>query len=284
MHRVSGADMEDLDFTQPARSEFYDPAIARSCFESLGKVVAVAQGEPFFTEGNMGERMYLLLEGEASLIRGKKVIDIIKAGDIFGEIAAITQQSRTATAMARTACRVVSLDAKQFQQGIQGTPEFALMLMSSMINRLRLIDAMLSMKHSLPDWAGKGERRVFDKKLLDELTAALPARPPQRFPANNVILREGDGAVFMYVVLQGRIAVSIKSTLVERIGPGGVVGEMALLDQSPRAATAVAATECELLAINRNDFLALVKAKPAFVVSLLKNIAERMRFMTGYQK
>ncbi len=275
--------MEDLDFTRPARSEFYDPAIARSCFESLGKVVAVAQGEPFFTEGNMGERMYLLLEGEASLIRGKKVIDIIKAGEIFGEMAAITQQPRTATAMARTACRVVSLDAKQFQQGIQGTPEFALMLMSSMINRLRLIDAMLSMTHSLPDWAGKSERRVFDKKLLDELTAALPARPPQRFPAKNVIMREGDGGVFMYVVLQGRITVSIKSTIVERIGAGGIVGEMALLDQSPRAATAVAETECELLAINRNDFLALVKAKPAFVVSLLRNIAERMRYMTGHQ-
>lgn len=276
-------DMEDLDFTRPARSDIYDPAIARSCFESLGNVVAVGQGEPFFTEGNMGERMYLLLEGEASLIRGKKVIDIIKAGEIFGEIAAITQQPRTATATARTACRVVSLDAKQFQQGIQGTPEFALMLMSSMINRLRLIDAMLSMTHSLPDWAGKSERRVFDKKQLDELTAAFPARPPQRFPAKNVIMREGEGGVFMYVVLQGRIAVSIKSTLVERIGAGGIVGEMALVDQSPRAATAMAETQCELLAINRNDFLALVKAKPAFVVSLLRNIAERMRFMTGYR-
>jgi CRP/FNR family cyclic AMP-dependent transcriptional regulator len=274
--------MEDLDFTRPERSELYDPAIARKCFESLGKVVAVAQGEPFFTEGNLGERMYLLLEGEASLIRAKKVIDIIKGGEIFGEMAAITQQPRTATALARTACRVVSLDAKQFQQGIQGTPEFALMLMSSMINRLRLIDAMLSMTHSLPDWAGKSERRVFDKKLLDELTAALPTRPPQRFPAKNVIMREGDGGVFMYVVLQGRITVSIKSTVVERIGAGGIVGEMALLDQSPRAATAVAETECELLAINRKDFLSLVKAKPAFVVSLLRNIAERMRFMTGH--
>jgi CRP-like cAMP-binding protein len=59
---------------------------------------------------------------------------------------------------------------------------------------------------------------------------------------------------------------------------------MALVDQSPRAATATADTECLLLAINRADFLALVKAKPAFVVSLLRNIAERLRHMTAHQK
>ena len=276
---------DDLDFTRPARSEIYDQSVARACFESLGKVVPVAQGEAFFTEGNMGERMYLLLEGEASLVRGRKVLDIVKAGEVFGEMAAITQQPRTASAIARTACRVVSLDQKQFQQGIQHTPEFALMLMSIMINRLRLTDAMLGMTHSLPDWGtGKGERRVFDKKLMDELVAALPARAPQRVPPNNVIMREGDGGVFMYVVLQGRVSVSIKSTVVEKVGAGGIVGEMALVDQSPRAATATADTECLLLAINRADFLALVKAKPAFVVSLLKNIAERLRHMTSHQK
>jgi CRP-like cAMP-binding protein len=144
---------------------------------------------------------------------------------------------------------------------------------------------MLGMTHSLPDWGtGKGERRVFDKKLMDELVAALPGRAPQRVPPNNVIMREGDGGVFMYVVLQGRVSVSIKSTVVEKIGAGGIVGEMALVDQSPRAATATADTECLLLAINRADFLALVKAKPAFVVSLLRNIAERLRHMTSHQK
>ena len=55
---------DDLDFTRPARSEIYDRSVARACFESLGKVVPVAQGEAFFTEGNMGERMYLLLEAQ----------------------------------------------------------------------------------------------------------------------------------------------------------------------------------------------------------------------------
>jgi CRP/FNR family transcriptional regulator, cyclic AMP receptor protein len=275
--------MEDLDFTRPARHEIYDPALARTCFESLGKAESIAQGQAFFAEGEASDKMYLLLEGEASLIRGKKMIDIVKAGEIFGEMAAITQQTRSATAMARSACRAISLDAKQFQRAIQQTPAFALMLMSIMINRLRLTVAMLSMTHSLPNVTGRSEKNVFDKKLLDELAAALRDRPPQRCTANHVIMREGEGGIFMYVVLQGKVAVSIQSTVVERIGPGGVFGEMALVDQSARAATAVAETESMLLAINRNDFLSLVKTKPAFAVSLLKSLAERLRYMTSHQ-
>ena len=65
--------------------------------------------------------------------------------------------------------------------------------------------------------------------------------------------------------------------VVERVGPGGMFGEIALVDRSARAASATADTDCRLLAINRNDFINLVKAKPAFGASLLKSIAVRMQ-------
>jgi len=278
------SEMEDLDFTRPAKSEIYDPAVARACFETLGSAESVGQGQPFFVEGETSDRMYLLLEGEASLIRGKKIIDIVKAGEVFGEMAAVTHQPRSATAMARSACRAISLDAKQFQRAIQKTPEFALMLMSILINRLRLTDAMARMTRSIPDWAGKHESRVFEPELVHDFAAALPERPPQRCLADKTIFQEGEGRVFMYVVLRGRVAISIHSTVVEKVGPGGVFGEMALVDQSPRAATAVAETACVLLAINRNDFLTLVKTKPAFAVSLLRALAERLRHTTSGQR
>jgi CRP-like cAMP-binding protein len=54
-------------------------------------------------------------------------------------------------------------------------------------------------------------------------------------------------------------------------------GELALVDRSARAATATADTDCELLGINRNEFLKLVKTKPEFGASLLKSIALRMQ-------
>jgi CRP-like cAMP-binding protein len=65
--------------------------------------------------------------------------------------------------------------------------------------------------------------------------------------------------------------------VVEQVGPGGLFGELALVDRSARAATATADTDCRLLAINRNDFLNLVKSKPQFGASLLKSTALRMQ-------
>ena len=278
--------MEDLDFTgadRPSKSAIYDPSVARMCFEALGKVELVPQGGNFFTENQTSDRMYYLVEGEVSLTRGKRVLDVVKAGEIFGEMATISRLPRSATAAARSACRALSLDTKQFQSAIQKTaPEFALMLMNIIINRLRLTGALTVGK--APQDVGGLRERVFDEKMLSALMAALNHRLPAHAPLNKVIMKEGEGGVFMYVVVEGRVAISIKSRIVERVGPGGIFGEMALVDQSPRAATATAETDCSLLSINRNDFLALVKSHPDFAVSLLKSAADRLRYMTSHHK
>ena len=135
----------ELDFTRSAaQDEAYDPAVARTCFESFGKTENFAEMESFFVEGQPSDKMYLVVEGEVSLARAKRTIDIVKAGEIFGEIAVITRQSRSATAIARKFCQVLVLDTAQLQQAIQATPEFALMLMNIMSNRLRLTIANLA--------------------------------------------------------------------------------------------------------------------------------------------
>ena len=274
--------MEDLDFTagnRPAKSAIYDPAVARMCFEAVGKPELVPQGGNFFTENHDSVRMYYLMEGEVSLFHGKKMLDVVKAGEIFGEMATISGQPRSATAAARTACSALSLDARQFQSSIQKTPEFALMLMTIIFNRLRLTAALSAGK--APQDVGVQRERVFDARMLSALMAALNHRSPAHTELNKVIMTEGEAGVFMYVVLSGRVAISIKNKLVEWVGPGGVFGEMALIDQSPRAATAVAETDCDLIAINRGDFLTMVKTKPDFAVSLLKAAADRLRDMTS---
>jgi CRP-like cAMP-binding protein len=276
--------VEDLDFTaRPAKSEIYDPAVARRCFEARGKVELIPQGGQFFAENQNSDKMYLLVEGEVSLTRGKKVLDVIKPGEVFGEMAAISKLPRSATAAAKTGCRALSLDTSQFQDAIQNTaPEFALMLMNIMINRLRLTAALVSKNVSSAQ--NLQERRVFDQKLLAEFMNRTQHVQPTHTPLNKVIMKEGEGGVFMYVVLEGRVAISIKSKVVERVGPGGVFGEMALVDQSPRAASAVAETDCSLLSINRSHFLSSVKSNPAFAVSMLKSLADRLRYMTSHHK
>ena len=285
--------MDDLDFSKPAGTpkpapapaaqppaQIYIPAIARQFFESVGKEETVGPGTVFFAENEKASRillkrdkMYLLLEGNVQLSAKGKPLGAVKVGEIFGEMAAISDSPRSATAVARSDCRVISLDDKQFYAGLQKKPEFALMMLGTMIQRLRGLIAKLS---GIPSASGK-ESRVFDKKLVASLEAGLGNQAMVRYDRGKVIMVAGQAGALMYVVLEGTVAISIRGAIVERVGPGGVFGEMALVDQSPRAANAAAETDCALLAINRQVFLNLVKSDPTFGISLLGSMAERLR-------
>ena len=281
--------MSELDFTKPAeppQSSIYDPAMAMEFFSSAGKTETVAQGATLFAENEKASRlllrrdkMYLLLDGEVSLVAKNKVIGKIVKGEIFGEMASISDMPRSATAVANLPCRLIALDDSQFQGALRKKPEFALMLMSVMIRRIR--DALARRNPGIAPSEGKmKESAVFDKSALAILARAL-AQTTVRYGRNKVIVKEGQAGVMMYVVLEGRLAVSIRDKLVEKIGPGGVFGEMALVDRTPRLATVVSETDCGLLAIGRNTFLDLIRASPDFAVSLLGAVGDRARFIAA---
>lgn len=275
----------------PARNSLYQPEVALQFFKAYGRPESIAAGKTIFAENegaanvfSAGSRMYLLLDGEVALSVGKQPIGAVAKGEIFGEMASISHLPRSATAVAKTACNVIALDEKQFLGAVEKSPEFALMLMSIIIARLRETIANLTTGGKLSDKDRWNRAAVFDRKLMADLERQFEDKPPSMHPLNKVILKEGDKGVFMYVVLDGVVAISINEKIVEKIGPGGVFGEMALVDQSSRVATAVAETDCTMLSINRNDFMSLVKTKPAFALSLLKALSERLRFMTSKYK
>ena len=281
--------MSELDFTKPAeppQTSIYDPAMAMEFFSSAGKTENVAQGATLFAENEKASRlllrrdkMYLLLDGEVSLVAKNKVIGKIVKGEIFGEMASISDMPRSATAVANLPCRLIALDDGQFQGALRKKPEFALMLMSVMIRRIR--DALARRNPGIAPSQGKmKESAVFDKSALAILARAL-AQTTVRYGRNKVIVKEGQAGVMMYVVLEGRLAVSIRDKLVEKSGPGGVFGEMALVDRTPRLATVVSETDCGLLAIGRNTFLDLIRASPDFAVSLLGAVGDRARFIAA---
>ena len=283
--------MSDLDFTRPKEppkpaavpkpAPIYDASMATEFFGATGKTEMIPQGTTLFAENDksswlllQSDKMYLLVDGEIGLVGRGKVIGTVRKGEIFGEMAAIAQMPRAATAVARTPCRVIGLDNGQFQTALRMKPEFALMLMSVMIGRIRD-----SLGRQAPTPGAKvKESAVFDKSSLAVLERAL-AQTMVRYERNKTIVTEGTAGVLMYVIVEGKVAVSIQGKLVERIGPGGVFGEMALVDRAPRLATVVSETDCGLLAIGRNTFLDLIKASPDFAVSLLSAVGERARFV-----
>jgi CRP/FNR family cyclic AMP-dependent transcriptional regulator len=269
----------------------YQPAVALEFFKAGGKVQNIAQGETIFTENRRSRRvllqrdkMYLLLKGEVDLLTGKQAIGSVKAGEVFGEMAAISDAPRSATAVAKTACRVIALDDKQFKKALTRKPGFALMLMSVMLARLRETLSRLKSADALSGEDAIEESAVFNPRLLGDMVRGLSDDPPVSFLRNQAILKEGQVGTRMYAVLEGRISVSIGGKVVDRIGPGGVLGELALLEQSPRLASAVAEDNATLQPINRNAFIALVKLDPDLGVALLTALAERLRYLTGRLK
>jgi MFS family permease len=90
---------------------------------------------------------------------------------------------------------------------------------------------------------------------LEHLAARLV---PLRVDAGTVIVREGDEGDRFYVVVEGEVAVSIAGEAVAELGAGSYFGEIALIRDTPRTATATARTQVVLYALERDDFLAAV--------------------------
>lgn len=276
---------------KPWAETIYRPAAALEFFKAAGKPEKAPAGTAFFAENEkarpyffMRDKMYLLLDGSVELVARRKVIGSITKGQIFGEMASITHAPRSATAVAKTACKVIALDDRQFLSGLQKKPDFALMLMSIMIARLRETIARLAEQTTLRGDAVVKESVVFDPKRLAELAEGLTDDVPVYFDRGKTIVEQGQPGLRMYAVIEGRVAVSIGSGVIERLGPGGVFGELALVGQMPRMASVVAETDCQLLPINRTAFLLLVKTNAEFAASLLGALAERLRTLTARLK
>ena len=277
-----------MDTTSPRISEspsLYDPTVALDFFQSAGKPQTLSKGTTIFSENRKGmplllmpNRIYLLLQGEVGVVVKGEPIATIRAGEIFGEMASLGQMPRSASAVARRDCRVIGLDDAQFRAALGRNPGFALMLMSIMANRLRNTIASLD---TSPADAGWREAAALEPQLLSDLAQMVGPAARFRYEAGRIIMREGQRGVALFAVLEGRVAISIGDTVVEKLGTGGVFGEMSLVDRTPRLATAVAETECALLAMSRHMFLHLVKRSPKFGAALLKAVGERAAFMAS---
>ena len=91
--------------------------------------------------------------------------------------------------------------------------------------------------------------------VLERLARRLS---PVHANAGTVVVRQGDPGDRFYVVKAGEVEVTIDGRVVDRLGPGGSFGEVALLRNVPRTATVTAVAETDLLALGRDDFLGAV--------------------------
>lgn len=103
-----------------------------------------AAGHIFFRAGERGDHMFAVQEGEVDLLVGDTVVETAGPRTIFGELALLDGEPRSATAVARTACTVVAVDQARFMLMVRQTPFFAIELFRILAHRLRNADARIA--------------------------------------------------------------------------------------------------------------------------------------------
>lgn len=100
-----------------------------------------------------------------------------------------------------------------------------------------------------------------------------------QFRAGTIIFEEGSPGEVMYVILDGELEVHVGGECVEVLGPGEIIGEMALIDAKERSATAIAKSDCRLAPVDQKRFLFMVQQTPFFALDVMRVLASRLRRM-----
>jgi CRP/FNR family transcriptional regulator, cyclic AMP receptor protein len=94
------------------------------------------------------------------------------------------------------------------------------------------------------------------------------------------LFREGDEADALYIVSRGTLRIMSGAAVYEVVQTGGIVGEMAIVDQgTPRSASVIAGTYAELIKIDTSEFRRLIRAAPEFALMVMRVMARRLRLM-----
>jgi CRP-like cAMP-binding protein len=103
--------------------------------------------------------------------------------------------------------------------------------------------------------------------------------------AGAMIFHKGDPGDYLFAVCSGTVKISNRfadgrDTVFNVIHPGEVFGELAVLDGGQRAADAQAITECELMMIERRDFIPMVESEPALALKVIAQLCMKLRHTT----
>jgi CRP/FNR family cyclic AMP-dependent transcriptional regulator len=113
------------------------------------------------------------------------------------------------------------------------------------------------------------------KTYLQALMAIEEA--PLKLDPGQVIFSTGDPGHQMFIVRTGTVDIRIGDTVIETVGQGGIFGELALVDSSPRSATAIAGENCTLVMVEQRSFNDLLRRVPGLGLEIMKVMANRLR-------
>ena len=96
-------------------------------------------------------------------------------------------------------------------------------------------------------------------------------------PAGKVLMREGDPGREFFVIVDGTVRIERGGTTIRTMGPGEFLGDIALIVERPRTATAVVETDARLFVVGHREFHSLMDQFPSIKMSVLESVALRLR-------
>ena len=228
---------------------------------SFGAVI-VREGEP-------ADALYVLASGRARVVKrgdnGDEVpLDVLRAGDVFGEMALLERTVRTATVRASSEVQVWRLDRPAFEDLLVTWPDIK--------KHLELQAARRRLQNFFRSYT------AFARLPVDAVAAMLSQLEAQTVAAGELVIRQGEPAGPMYIVEAGRLRVFVEEyggrRYLRYLRRGDFFGELSLFKREPRTSTVEAVEPCRLLRLNEATFRQLLEGYPEFRTQLEERIAQ----------
>lgn len=208
-----------------------------------------AMGETIFKEGDAGDCLYLILSGRVRIQQrgsdGKPLtLAVLNAGEVVGEMAVITGETRGATARISDDAVLGALSRDEFQKLMAQSGD-----LKAVMERLGSERSLFNLVRG--SLLGQKLPRSVMRKML-------PVLQEERFAAQTAAVSEGETGDKLFVIVDGRFRVTkeIDGRQVElaRLGPGEIFGERALVRKEARAATVTAIEDSRCLTLSDQQF------------------------------
>ncbi len=124
----------------------YEERIKIKLFRNAENFRAFKKGDYVFREGDPGQEMFVIRNGSVDILVGQKKVITLEQDEVFGEMALVDHQPRSATVIAASDCELVPIDERHFHFLVTQTPNFATQLLKILASRLRQTNSSLQRK------------------------------------------------------------------------------------------------------------------------------------------
>lgn len=264
-----------------------DDILSESGVRELFEIVEVHESDVLVKQGDPGTDLYIVESGQFVVTDDKgggRILDSLGDGDVFGEMAFLGGEERSASVTSNINGTVLKLSREPFVAFLRKNPvpgtKFLLFLEKLIVGRLRKADSLrmlissdqdLSERHELRKLRSEiraGNKRPLlsaDDPMLSEMCHWIYARDDQ------TIFRQGDRSTDLFIIRKGKVVVVDEDSggfILGSFGANDVIGERSFLDNKPRASTAKATGSAEILMFSRDSMHELLKKNSAMAISL----------------